>query len=326
MRDRYGRKITYLRLSVTDRCNLRCVYCMPECGVPSKGHDAILTYEEMERLVRIAVRCGIERVRITGGEPLVRLGLLDFLARLKAIPGLKDLSLSTNAVLLPGLARDLKAAGVDRVNVSLDTLRPERFREIARRDQHAEVRRGLEAALEAGLDPVKINCVAIRGFNDDEFEDFTRLTIERQLHVRFIELMPLGDSHPWSAAHFIPASEVKNAIARKWDLIPADPVKGGGPARYYRIPGAAGTLGFITSMSEHFCSECNRVRLSADGKVNPCLGSLLETDLRTPLRAGASDAELQAIFLKAVGMKPREHQMEYLTEDTRGRRMSAIGG
>lgn len=326
MKDGYGRKITYLRLSVTDRCNLRCVYCMPECGVPSKGHDAILTYEEMERLVRIAVQSGIERVRVTGGEPLVRLGLLGFLARLKAIPGLRDLSLSTNAILLPGLARDLKDAGVDRVNISLDTLRPERFKEIVRRDLHPEVMRGLEAALEAGLDPVKVNCVAIRNFNDDEFEDFARLTIERPLHVRFIELMPLGESHPWSAEHFIQASEVREAIARRWKLVPAATVEGGGPARYFRIPGAAGTLGFITSMSEHFCSECNRLRLSADGKINPCLGSLLETDLRTPLRSGASDAELQAIFLKAVGMKPREHQMEYLTEDTRARRMSAIGG
>ncbi len=328
MRDQYERTIEYLRLSVTDRCNLRCRYCMAEAGVAWKSPEEILSYEELERLVRLMVtRLGISHVRLTGGEPLVRQGIVDFARRLRAVPGLRDLSLSTNGLLLAEMAGKLRQAGVDRVNISLDTLRPERFREIARREGLPRVLAGVEAALKAGLEPVKLNCVALGGYNEDEVVDFARLTLDRPLHVRFIELMPLGTEYQWEAWRFVPAEALRRRIEAAFGPLAPGEVRGAGPARYLRIPGAVGTLGFITAMSQHFCADCNRVRLTADGYLNPCLGSMLATDLRAPLRAGAGDGEILRLLTEAISLKPERHQMEDLTRpENRQRRMSGIGG
>ncbi len=326
MRDQFGRKIDYLRLSVTDRCNLRCRYCMPEDGVPYKPHDSMMTYEEIERLLRLLVELGIRRVRITGGEPLVRKDLIPFIGRISALPGLTDLALTTNGILLAGLASDLKAAGITRVNISLDTLDPGKFADLTRRGGLDQVLKGVDTALELGFSPVKLNCVVIRGFNDEELLAFAGLTRERPLHVRFIELMPLGGSQPWSADRLVPAAEIRHRIeAENGPLEPAL-VAGAGPAKYLRLPGAAGTVGFISAMSEHFCQGCNRIRLSADGKLNPCLGALTAVDILGRLRSGASDAELREALAAAVRLKPVEHHMGDLGSEASGRRMSAIGG
>lgn len=327
MIDQYGRRVDYLRVSVTDRCNLRCRYCMPEEGVPWKVTPTMLRYEEILRLVRLAAGLGIRRVRVTGGEPLVRPGIASFLAELKAIPGVEDLSLSTNGLLFAPLAAELKRAGLDRVNISLDSLRPERFERIARtRGGHDRVWAAIAAAEEHDLRPIKLNCVAIRGLNDDEFADFARLTIDRDLHVRFIELMPLGDAHPFSQEHFIPASEIRDRLRAEFGPLAPASLEGAGPARYVRLPGARGTVGFITAMSECFCGACNRIRLSADGQLNPCLGSVFAFDLRTPMRGGATDEELQRLIALAILRKPEHHHFAEGEGEHHLRLMSAIGG
>ncbi|MGE5560805.1 MAG: GTP 3',8-cyclase MoaA [Chloroflexota bacterium] len=328
MRDAIGRNIDYLRLSLTDRCNLRCRYCMPPEGIAPKSHSDILTYEELLRVLRVAVRAGIRRIRLTGGEPLVRKDVVPFIGRLRqALPEISELTMTTNAVQLAPVAAELKRLGLDRVNISLDTLRPERFAAITGRSEWPAVLAGIEAALQAGLGPVKLNVVAMRGFNDDEFANLARLTSDRPLHVRFIELMPLGPAAEAGAAHngFISGEDIRRIIADSLGpLTPAASPGGAGPAEYYRLPGAAGTLGFITPISEHFCSACNRLRLSADGHIEPCLAATDQYDLRGPLRAGAGDDELYAIFAAAVTGKPREHHME--RDDERWRQMSRIGG
>lgn len=326
MKDQHGRKIDYLRLSVTDRCNLRCRYCMPEEGVPYKAHHSMMTYEEIERLLRLLVELGLQRVRITGGEPLLRRGLVPFIGHISSLPGLNDLALSTNGTLLGEMAADLMAAGVSRVNVSLDTLNPAKFADLTRRDGLDQVLRGIDTALEVGFSPVKLNCVVIQGFNDDELGTFAELTRERPLHVRFIELMPLGGSYPWSADRFLTAGEIRQRFETGPGPLEPALVPGAGPAKYLRLPGAVGTIGFISAMSEHFCGGCNRIRLSADGKINPCLGALTAIDILGRLRAGATDDELREDLAAAIRMKPAEHQMNRPGSEAGGRRMSAIGG
>lgn len=341
MIDEHGRKINYLRVSLTDRCMLRCQYCMPAEGMDWLPMDQMLSREELLRLLRLATQLGITRFRLTGGEPLARRDVVQIAEGIRALPGVTDLSMTTNGILFPKFGRDLKQAGVNRVNLSLDTLRPERFRYIARRDGLDKVLAAVDQALDLGYEPVKINTVAVRGVNDDEFLDFARLTVHRPLHIRFIELMPLGSEHPWAEGHFISAVEIRERLAEAFDLVPVDGhatsstaaglarregPNGAGPARYMKIPGARGTIGFITALSGCFCDSCNRLRLSADGKLNPCLGSLHERDLRGPLRAGASDQELLDIFADTIYHKPAEHHMLELNEDTLGRQMSAIGG
>ena len=324
MEDLYGRAVTYLRVSVTDRCNLRCRYCMPEDGPRFRDPEDILSWEELERVVRAAVSLGVKRLRVTGGEPTTRPGLVDFVARLAKLPGVEDLALSTNAMLLAPMAEPLRAAGLRRVNISLDSLRPDRFRELTHFGDWQAVWNGIQAARKAGLDPVKVNCVVLRGANDDELGDFVALTRE-PLHVRFIELMPLGSSHPWARDRLFPVAEMRARIAERYALEPAE-VDGGGPARYFRVPGFAGTVGFITAMTENFCTGCNRVRLTADGELQPCLGSLLAMDLRGPLRKGASDEELRALVARGIRAKPERHLMEEYLAETAGRRMWTIGG
>ncbi len=325
MQDQYGRVVTYLRVSVTDRCNLRCRYCMPLEGVRFKDLDDVLTWDEILRVVRTAATLGIRRIRVTGGEPTTRPGLVDFVREVAATPGIEDVSMTTNGMLFADMADDLRAAGLKRVNISLDSLVPERFRHLTHYGDFDAVWRSVEAALAVGLDPVKLNCVALRGENDDEIADFVELTRERPLHVRFIELMPLGTSHPWTRERLFSAEEIRERIAERFEIVP-DELEGGGPAKYYRVPGFTGTVGVITAMTENFCHNCNRVRLTADGELQPCLGSLLAMDLRGPLRSGIADDELRRLLAKGIRAKPEKHLMDEYLEETAGRRMWTIGG
>ena len=308
--DSYARPIEYLRVSVTDRCNLRCRYCMPEEGIQPIAHDTVLRYEEIVRIVRVAVSMGLIHVRLTGGEPLVRRGIVNLVAQLAAIPGLEDLSMTTNGMWLERYAGELAQAGLERINLSLDTLRSERFHAITRLGDLQQVLRGREAALKAGLRPVKVNTVVVRGMNDDEIVDLARLTLLPNWHVRFIEIMPLGTGEHWTEDGVVTVAEIRARVeAGLGPLVSAPNETGVGPARYYQLPGAAGTLGFISPVSEHFCHACNRLRLTSDGRLLPCLMSNHSIDLRTPLRAGASDAELRIIFERAILAKPRGHHL-----------------
>lgn len=333
MKDGHGRIIDYLRISLTDRCNFRCVYCMPEEGVQQLSHFDILRIEEVEQAVRVATTIGIKSVRLTGGEPTVRKGLVDLVRNIAAMPEIENVSMTTNGVLLPRMAADLKEAGLSRVNISLDTLDAEKFRKITRCGSLDDALRGIDAALESGFNPVKINAVALRSLADG-FLDFAKLSIDRPLHVRFIEHMPIGDVSEvdgisWGKDGVISCEEVLNIInegARAQglgELVPAGEGKpiGWGPAEYYHFLGAAGTVGFISPLSRHFCSKCNRLRLTADGKLRPCLFSDVEYDLRTALREGTEEDQ-RAVFLQALGAKPDEHHDKVGTE----RGMSQIGG
>jgi cyclic pyranopterin phosphate synthase len=328
--DAYNRPISYLRISVTDRCNMRCSYCMPEEGVPSRPHEEILRYEEIEIIVRAAAKLGISKVRLTGGEPLVRLGIADLVRKIARIPGIDDLAMTTNGVLLARHAEDLADAGLHRVNISLDTLDAERFRRITRRGDLADVLAGIGAARHAALAPIKINTVVVRGLNDDEVVDLAAKTLEAAWwNIRFIELMPVGEgelvSEAWQAKT-VTAREVRAQIeSALGPLEPARMSAGNGPARYYRLLGGKGTIGFITPISEHFCYKCNRLRLTADGHLCPCLLSDQEIDLRTPLRRGADVDEIGARILEGINCKPRRHHLDQHLRP-QGRAMSEIGG
>ena len=327
--DAYNRPISYLRISVTDRCNLRCIYCMPPEGVIWRPHGEILRYEEIETVVRAAAGLGITKVRLTGGEPLVRPGIADLVRMLARIPGIDDLAMTTNGTLLARHAAALAEAGLQRVNVSLDTLRPERFERITRRGRLEDVLDGIEAARQVGLEPIKINTVVTRGMNDDEAVDLARKTMESGWNIRFIEMMPVGNGvladSEWHE-QVVTGKEIRQRIeAALGELEPAKMSTGDGPACYYRLPGASGTLGFITPISEHFCYRCNRLRLTADGQLRPCLLSDEEIDLRTPLRRGADVAEIERWLLQAIQLKPMQHHLDEcrLPEN---RVMSEIGG
>lgn len=323
LRDQFGRSIEYLRISVTDRCNLRCVYCLPLEGLPWIPRDELLTDEEIVGVVRQLAPLGLSRIRITGGEPTIRPGLPALIREIRSLNLVEDIALSTNGVRLPALAPALREAGLDRVNVSADSLRPERVRAIARRNIDFSPLAAAEAALAAGLDPVKINVVLLRGINDDEIEDFARLTLTLPLHVRFIELMPVGELHDVSAESVVPSDEVLRRIAALRNVTPAiGPSRGNGPARYFRMDGAVGTIGIITPMTHTYCGSCNRVRLTADGRLRTCLFGEHEVDLRAPLRAGLP---LEPFFRKALADKPLEHQL--LRRRTGGlRALSEVGG
>jgi cyclic pyranopterin phosphate synthase len=319
------RSINYLRISVTDRCNLRCIYCMPEEGVQLMPHEAILTYEEIYTVVKAATELGIEKVRLTGGEPLARLGLPKLIQMLAGIEALDDISLTTNGVLLSRFATELKSAGLRRVNVSLDSLKPDRFKQITRSNYELnEVLNGIEAANSAGLTPVKINVVVMSGINDDEILDFAQKTVKDGWHVRFIEFMPSVATDNTSP-QFVPVSKMKKRLKPLGKLEPCLPSVGNGPAKYFRYPHASGTIGFITPISEHFCFHCNRLRLTADGKLRPCLMSDYEIDLKQPLRSGISTEGLKKLIEEAVANKPIRH---HLTEGDipQDRLFSQIGG
>ncbi|MDW7708928.1 MAG: GTP 3',8-cyclase MoaA [Deferrisomatales bacterium] len=323
LRDGFRRTINYLRLSVTDRCNLRCTYCMPPEGVAPLEHGAILSYEEMLRVVRVAVAEGIRKVRVTGGEPLVRRGLLGFVRELARIPGVEDLSLTTNGLLLGELASALRQAGLRRVNVSLDTLRPEVFAVITRRPGLERVLAGIDAARRAGLSPVKINVVAQRGVNDGEILDFAAFAEEGGYEVRFIELMPASREY-WDADRVLSAAEILATLRTRYPLAPSVPDSLSGPCRVFLLP-RGGRIGVISPLSEHFCGGCNRLRLTASGSLRGCLFSRDETDLRELLRAGADDRALASAVRDVVAHKPEAHRLGW-TPPTDDLAMNRIGG
>ena len=305
--DQFGRRIEYLRISVTDRCNFRCAYCMPLEGLPWLPREEILSYEEITEVVRQLAPLGVSRLRITGGEPTIRPQLSTLIAMLRAVPGIEDIALSTNGVKLPEMADELKAAGLDRVNMSADSLKPERIREIARRSLKFSPLDAASAAERAGLGPVKINTVVMRGINDDEIEAFARLTIEHPWHVRFIELMPVGEMASLTFEHVVPSDEILARLSKLGALAAdAGPARGNGPAAYYRFAGAPGSVGVITPMSHTYCGDCNRVRLTADGRLRTCLYGEEEVSFRDALRAGAP---LAPVYAAALASKPKEHAL-----------------
>jgi len=323
--DSFQRPINYLRISVIDRCNLRCIYCMPSDGVSLMSHRDILSYEEIYAVALAAAELGIDKVRLTGGEPLVRSGLPELIRMLASIEAIDDIALTTNGLLLGRYAAGLKQAGLRRVNVSLDTLKQDKFEFITRRNSNlSDVLAGIEAARSAGLNPVKINVVVMAGINDDELLDFATKTIDEGWHVRFIELMlPVGVST--TAAQLVSVNDIRKRLKPLGELEPCLPSVGNGPARYFRFPHAKGTIGFITPVSEHFCFHCNRLRLTSDGKLRPCLLSEDEIDLRGPLRSGVSSDGLKRLIEEAVARKPLQHHMDegYMPKD---RPFSQVGG
>ncbi|OGP51156.1 MAG: cyclic pyranopterin phosphate synthase MoaA [Deltaproteobacteria bacterium RBG_13_43_22] len=325
--DPYNRRLNYLRISLTDRCNLRCVYCMPEQGVPKLIHEDILTYEELLRLARLSVRLGIEKIRLTGGEPLVRKNIGDLIKVLGEIPGIRDISLTTNGVLLAEQAQALWAAGVKRINISLDTLNPGKYAEITRFNLFDQVWAGIQEAERIGFSPIKVNVVALRGINDNEILAFGRLSQEKPYHVRFIEFMPVGTENGWSTERFLSSDDIFKKLQVIGPLYPVNGQGLDGPAKRMAYDGARGEIGLISPISEHFCPSCNRLRLTAEGRLRVCIFSDDEIDLRTPLRNGASDVELETAIRTAILQKPKEHpiQMNPLPRKCQ-RQMSKIGG
>jgi cyclic pyranopterin phosphate synthase len=320
--DSYGRRINYLRLSVTDRCNMRCSYCMPSHGVSKLTHGEMLSYEDLLRVAREAVAMGIEKVRITGGEPLVRKGIVGLIERLADIPGMRELVLTTNGLLLGEMAHDLRRAGVRRLNISLDSLNSTTFAGITRGGDLHKVLDGIAAAEVAGFPPVKINMVVMRGVNDDEVLDFASLTLQRGCTVRFIEYMPTIREKGWEA-HSVPGSEILERIARHYPLVPLVSAETAGPARNYKIRGAAGAIGIITPISGHFCDSCNRIRVTAAGVVKGCLFAGEGTDLKPYLRS-ADDGELREALRRIVTGKPGRHRLA--DEGHAAFAMSQVGG
>lgn len=323
LKDNFGRKINYLRLSVTDRCNMRCRYCMPESGISKLAHQQILSYEQLYLLAESAVAVGIEKIRVTGGEPLVRKGIIDFLANLSQLPGLKQLVLTTNGLKLPEMAAALKQAGVQRLNISLDSLRPEVFAKVTRRDELNRVLEGIAVAEQVGL-PIKINMVVMRGINDTELADFAAMTLEKNCSVRFIEYMPVIKESGWQSLH-VPGEEILERIAQHYAFTPVVRGELAGPAREYKIADAQGTVGVITALSGHFCQDCNRIRITASGKVRNCLFSDAEYDLKDVLASG-DPAAIQAVLRGLVESKPARHGMTEQDANHASFTMAQIGG
>ena len=324
--DSYKRRINYLRLSVTDRCNLRCRYCLPESGVQKIPHEDILSYEEILVILKAAASLGMDKVRLTGGEPLVRRGLTDFIRKITGIDGLSDIRLTTNGVVLAEMVDELVKNGVRRVNVSLDSLKPETFKQITGRDYFSRVWSGLEKAVESELERVKVNCVLIRGVNDGEIEDFIRMSDEMNIDVRFIEFMPIGRQELWNMDRVITAEEIKKRIAHLGKLTPVLTDAKDGPARVFRFENSNARIGFISAITEHFCDNCNRLRITADGKLRLCLLHGDEIDIKTQVRRGASEEELRSVFIEAVRRKPGGHDLDKKKDSDDQRSMNLIGG
>jgi cyclic pyranopterin phosphate synthase len=324
--DAFHRAITYLRISVTDRCNLRCVYCMPEEGLPWINKADILSFEEIVEIVRAAANVGVRSIRLTGGEPLIRPNLDRLVGLIAAVPGIEDIALSTNGLLLADQARALRAAGLTRANISLDTLREDRFEAIARRPGLGRVLAGIDAAFDAGLGPIKLNCVVMRGQNDDEVAGFAELTRGRAVNVRFIEVMPVEENVANHAGEYVGSTEILDRIRAVGALHPVDGPPGNGPARYYAFDGAAGSVGVISPLSHDYCDTCNRVRLSADGRLKLCLFGDHFIDLRTPVRDGAGQDALIAILRGSMYVKPERHHLDVGQTASAMRALSEIGG
>ena len=319
--DSFGRRINYLRISVTDRCNLRCIYCMSPEGISWISHSELLSYEEISTIVQIAAELGVNKIRLTGGEPLVRAGLPTLIEMLSQLEGIEEVSLTTNGTLLKKYALELKQAGLRRINISLDTLKAGKFRKITRLGELKDALSGIEASREAGFDPIKINMVVMKNINDGEVLDFARMTYKEKLHVRFIELMPFSN-----VAELVPAGELRRRISRSLGTLePCPSPPGNGPARCYCLPGARGTIGFISPITEPFCSSCNRLRLTSYGQLSPCLLSDEGIDLRGPLRNNAPAKELEHLILSVVASKPEHHRLADGIVPMK-RNMSQIGG
>ena len=323
--DPYNRHLNYLRVSITDRCNLKCIYCTPQDLIPRLSHDEILTYEEILRLVRIGIKLGISKIRVTGGEPLVRKGVYGFLNQLSGMEKLSDLSLTTNGVALNANLINIKSAGIKRINISLDTLNREKFLKITGLDLFDQVWQGVIRAHKMGFYPIKLNTVALNGINDDELTDMARLSFEYPFHIRFIEYMPMGKSQMGNGPLLL-APEIKKRISVLGNLIPVRNSINDGPARRYRFEGAKGEIGFIHALSHHFCERCNRLRLTASGQLRPCLLSDHHEDIKGPLRSGCSDEQLAEIFLKAVRHKPSDHNLAVKEPTCVCGQMRSIGG
>lgn len=326
--DPFNREIRYLRVSVTDRCNYRCFYCMPSQDTAWEQRAEFLGYEELLRVIRLFSELGVDKVRLTGGEPLVRQGLVGFASQIGALPGINDLALSTNAHLLADHAVALKAAGVSRVNISLDSLDPGTFREITRNGDLAPVLKGIDAALEAGMEPVKLNMVVMKGLNDHELEPMLDYAIARGADLRFIETMPIGQAGIDGIRYFLSAADILKRLQRHLgeQLIPAKGGKGAGPARYYQVGRGPVRVGVISAMSRHFCESCNRVRLTARGDLVLCLGQEDRISLRDPLRAGLDDDEMKAVIRKGIASKPYRHDFDNDVTRVSLRHMSSLGG
>ena len=326
--DAHNRKINYLRISITDRCNLRCRYCMPPEGIAQLGHSEILSYEEILRLASVAVKRGITKVRITGGEPLVRKGVVHLVQQLSTLPGLQDISMTTNGILLAEFAPSLFQAGLRRANISMDSLNPDQYRDITRGGDLSRVWEGIHAAMRIGIAPIKINVVAISGWNDTEILDFARLTMQNALQIRFIEFMPVGFSNEWKQERCISGEEIKKRLKALLPLQPVEKEWNGhdGPARIFKFAGSAGEIGLISPVSDHFCASCNRLRLTSDGKLRTCLFSDEETDLKPFLRSGCTDEKLDEILDEALLKKPFRHGMMEGSRKRCHRPMVKIGG
>jgi cyclic pyranopterin phosphate synthase len=328
LKDRFGREIDYLRISVIDHCNLRCVYCMPVRGLRFIPDQELLGADEIERVARAAAAVGFRKIRLTGGEPTLRPDLVDIVGRVSRLPGITDVGMTTNAILLPRLARPLAEAGLRRINIHVDTLDAERLRRIMRFGTLSEIQEGIAAAEEAGLLPIKINAVVARGYNDGDVVEMARQTLERDWHVRFIELMPLGtgEAAHVALAQFVPSRETRERIeAALGPLIPLPNAHRSDESRNYRLPGAPGVVGFISPVSEPYCGSCNRMRLTADGRFHLCLLNDDELDVKRLLRSGGTQEELEALLARAVGLKPTGHRLEEGVS-TEQRQMFQIGG
>lgn len=325
LRDTFERVIDYLRISITDRCNLRCVYCMPQEGVKLFEHKEILSYEEIVRISTIAASLGVRKIRITGGEPLSRKNVPFLISSLRTIPGIEEISLTTNGILLEKHAKRLADSGLSRVNISLDTLKPDRYSEITRGGDFSLVKKGIIAAEEAGLLPVKINMVPIRNLNEDEISDFALMTVETSRQVRFIEFMPIGARDLWNNEKYISSDEIRKTVEKVGPLIPVR-LRKRGPAKYFKFDGAPGVIGFISALTHHFCGDCNRLRLTADGKLRPCLFSETEIDLKPALRPNSSDREIERLLRLAIQVKPENHNIDKRDDLSLLKNMSRIGG
>lgn len=319
MKDKYGREISYLRISLTDKCNLRCRYCMPLIGIEDKSHSDIISEEEILSTVKVAVGLGIKKIRLTGGEPLVKKNIVSIVRNIKNINGVEELCLTTNGTLLPNLAKDLKEAGLDRINISIDSLKPDKYEYITGGGKLEQALAGLEAAYNTGFKKIKINSVLIGGFNDSEIEDFANITMDRDIDVRFIELMPMYDSGDFGPEAFVPYTIVIDKLKHRGiEQLDAD----GSVAKLYRIKGAKGKIGLISPVNDHFCANCNRIRLTADGKIKPCLHSSDEISIR-----GLNENDIKQKIEESIFKKPEKHEeLSYISRSHANRNMNQIGG
>jgi cyclic pyranopterin phosphate synthase len=324
--DLFARSITYLRVSLTDHCNLRCIYCTPKGEQEKLLTSELLTYEELLRVIALAVESGINKIRLTGGEPLVRRDIVYFVEQLAAIPGLEDIRLTTNGVFLTKYAESLFNAGIKKINVSLDTLQRDKYKQITGSDCFEKVWQGIECIDDLGFQPIKINMVVLKGTNDDELVDFAKLSLNRPYQIRFIEFMPVGRASSWEKSKYMAATEIMDRLSLVGELVPVQQNSKDGPAKIYRLNGGLGTLGFISPISGHFCDRCNRLRLTSEGKLRSCLLNDQEVDLKRVLREGGSDADIKKVLVDTVLNKPKGHDLDKGKYSNCHGRMSRIGG